>query len=483
MNEEDAQAGLGAQVAARATVLDWLREGARVAALREPRWQGLEARPVTLLWLVVAASLVSCAMEWALTPKPATLDWHAFLTGWMDVVITLWLCWIVARSRQAHTASAATLTALLWAATLGLTVLGGVAMAALEAVAGPRPEWRLSLQWLAWGLPLAWSGLTQVRLLWRVAGTGLARGATLLLTGLSLAVSGWLAPPANYWSYDAASAEAEGQVQTAVAEGDHTYKGLPLTEAVVAAQPLLLADALAAVRPPEPGRVNVFALTYAPYASEDVFMRESAVVAKAMRERFGAGGRIVELVNNPASARRLPWAMPTNLHKAIQHMAAVMDRDRDVLFLHLTSHGGADGVLAADSWPLETGTMTPQLLKRWLDEAGVKWRVVSISACYSGSWVAPLAGEGTLVMTAADADHTSYGCGRRSPLTFFGQAMYVDALYETRSFIAAHAQARRLIEKREVEAGKKDGYSNPQIRQGDSIRRVLEQLERELNGG
>lgn len=126
--------------------------------------------------------------------------------------------------------------------------------------------------------------------------------------------------------------------------------------------------------------------------------------------------------------------------------------------------------------------MTPQLLKKWLDDAGVKWRVISVSACYSGSWIEPLAGDGTLVMTAADADHTSYGCGRRSPLTFFGQAMYVDALYETRSFTAAHAQARRLVEAREVKAGKKDGYSNPQIRVGEGVRPVLERLAREQGG-
>jgi hypothetical protein len=82
-----------------------------------------------------------------------------------------------------------------------------------------------------------------------------------------------------------------------------------------------------------------------------------------------------------------------------------------------------------------------------------------------------------LVMTAADATHTSYGCGSRSPLTFFGQAMYVDALKETWSFQQAHAQARQLIEVREKEAGKTDGYSNPQIREGAAIGEVLKRLE------
>jgi hypothetical protein len=109
----------------------------------------------------------------------------------------------------------------------------------------------------------------------------------------------------------------------------------------------------------------------------------------------------------------------------------------------------------------------------------VRWRVISISACFSGSWIAPLAGDGTLVMTAADATHTSYGCGSKSPLTFFGQAMYVDALKTTWSFEKAHAEARELITRREKEAGKTDGYSNPQIGEGEGIRLQLLRLQAE----
>ena len=57
--------------------------------------------------------------------------------------------------------------------------------------------------------------------------------------------------------------------------------------------------------------------------------------------------------------------------------------------------------------------------------------------------------------------------------------MYVDALRSTWSFEDAHAQARKLIETREQTAGKKDGYSNPQISVGAGIRPVLERLQAE----
>jgi hypothetical protein len=83
-------------------------------------------------------------------------------------------------------------------------------------------------------------------------------------------------------------------------------------------------------------------------------------------------------------------------------------------------------------------------------------------------------------MTASDVEHTSYGCGSRSELTFFGRAMYDEQLRQTRSFEQAHAAARALIEQREREAGKTDGYSNPQIAMGDEMRQHLDTLQTQL---
>jgi hypothetical protein len=147
--------------------------------------------------------------------------------------------------------------------------------------------------------------------------------------------------------------------------------------------------------------------------------------------------------------------------------------------IHLTSHGGRDGKLAAEFWPLDVDSLTPQLLKTWLDEAGIRYRVISVSACYSVSWIEPLSDPGTLVMTAADASHTSYGCGSGSELTYFGRALFDEQLRHTASFEKAHAAAPIVIEQREREAGKSDGYSNPQIRVGDRIRARLAELEAE----
>jgi hypothetical protein len=254
-----------------------------------------------------------------------------------------------------------------------------------------------------------------------------------------------------------------------------------LTQELIEEQAPLLAAQLKALKPQRPGVVDMYTITFAPFGGEDVFKRESGMVAEVMAQRFDAAGRGLQLINHEQTVAEFPWATQTNLRRAILGVAAIMNRDEDVLFIHLTSHGASNGELAASFGPLDVAPVAPEQLKGWLDEAGIRYRVLSISACFAGNWIAPLAADGTLVMTASDADHTSYGCGSKSDLTFFGRAMYDEQLRTaTLSFEQAHAASRNIILQRENEAGKTDGYSNPQIKVGAAIRPVLARLEQRL---
>jgi hypothetical protein len=343
---------------------------------------------------------------------------------------------------------------------------GGLAVVLVQAGVAPgRVGWQI-----LYGCCLLVATLLQWLLLARLA-PGRPRVVALALLVLVLAmVAGSLVPWRLWYPARTAAAEEAGAVV------------LRLDQPTLEAQAALLPAQAKALLPQRPGLVDLYAITFAPYAGEDVFRRESAMVSEVMAERFDAAGRQLQLVNHAQTAASLPWATPQNLQRAIEAAAARMDREEDVLFLHLTSHGARNGRLAAELWPLEVAPVTPQQLKAWLDAAGVRWRVISISACYSGSWIEPLADEHTLVMTAADAEHTSYGCGRLSELTFFGRAVYDEQLRRhTRSFEAAHAAARPLIEQREQQAGKTDGYSNPQIRAGSAIRARLALLQARLD--
>jgi hypothetical protein len=326
--------------------------------------------------------------------------------------------------------------------------------------------------WVVFGLGCAWMVLALVRFTAREAGARwrLAIFAPAFVALLTLTFWQSLNTQDRMWQPDATSASTEPE-----------RPRMQLTQELFEEQQALWERTAAALPAGKPGQTNVYGLVFAPYASEDVFLRESNMVTQLLEERFDAKGRVIHLMNHATTAETLPWATPLNLQRAIAALAARMDRENDVLIVYLTSHGARDHKLAAAHWPLAVPWLTPEELREALDEAGIRHRVVAVSACYSGGWIEPLANENTLVMTAADATHTSYGCGRLSELTFFGRAMFNEELRKTRSFETAFAAAVPLIKQREIEAGKEDGFSNPQIRVGEKIRPVLDQLAQRLD--
>jgi hypothetical protein len=253
---------------------------------------------------------------------------------------------------------------------------------------------------------------------------------------------------------------------------------LRLTEEVLAAQSLLLDKQLAALLPGGKTGSELYFVGFAGDATQDVFMRELTAIERLMSERFGAAGRTVTLVNNPRTATSQPFATATNLDRAIGRVGRVMNRDEDVLFLYLTSHGSPEHLLAVDNGPLELDGLTPELVRRMLQKSGATWKVIVVSACYAGGFIAPLKDDNTLIVTAADATRESFGCSSGEKFTWFGKAYFDEALRRSFSFTAAFTQARETIRKWEAEQG--ETPSNPQIWVGKKIERKLVQLENRL---
>lgn len=248
-----------------------------------------------------------------------------------------------------------------------------------------------------------------------------------------------------------------------------------VTEKALYAQPDLLRRRLAALAPGRAGSQDLYFVGVAGYASEDVFGHEVLVIRDLFERRFGAAGRSVVLVNNPDTALQEPVATLTSLERTLKRIGQLMKRDQDVLFLYLTSHGSEDHRFAIELPPLRLRDLDPQALKQMLDAAGIQWRVVVVSACYSGGFIAPLRDEHTLVITAADPVHTSFGCGAESDFTYFGKAYFDEALRKTYSFTQAFERARRSIETREKAESLTP--SNPQIFVGALMQEKLRQLE------
>ena len=81
-----------------------------------------------------------------------------------------------------------------------------------------------------------------------------------------------------------------------------------------------------------------------------------------------------------------------------------------------------------------------------LARSGMRYRMVVIPTCYSGVFIPRLANPDALVVTAADANHPSFGCRDEAKWTYFGNAFFNAALRWTKSlqdaFFGARARQR-----------------------------------------
>jgi hypothetical protein len=241
----------------------------------------------------------------------------------------------------------------------------------------------------------------------------------------------------------------------------------PSPEQVMYAQPRILRDALAKLGPRVPGKPNLYLLVFAGDGGENVFRNEAEYAARLFTERFGPSAHSLVLENNPASLDTHALADWSNLERALDGLHKVMNPEQDILLLYVTSHGSEDHTLLVDMDPLPLDQIGAHDLAGILAAHSFPWKVLVINACYSGGFVPTLRGPGTLVLTAARADRSSFGCGSESDLTYFGHAWLVDALNHTDNFVDAFKQASGEIQQWEMQD--KLTPSEPQIDIGRGI--------------
>ena len=231
-----------------------------------------------------------------------------------------------------------------------------------------------------------------------------------------------------------------------------------------------------------PGLTDLYFVGFAPYGRQDVFRKDVEAAQKVMDTRWRTETRSVVLVNNPQTLLTAPFATVTNLRETLNEIGAIIDPEDDVVMLYLVSHGSADHQLTAEQWPLSLMELTPGGLKQLLDDAGIKWRIIVVSACYSGGYIRPLQNDHTLIVTASQADRISFGCGDRSDSTFFGEAFFQQGLAKAESIDAAFEIARIRVNDRE----RREGHSppsNPQMFVGDAMAEKMKTLRKRGAGG
>jgi len=241
-------------------------------------------------------------------------------------------------------------------------------------------------------------------------------------------------------------------------------------ESLLYGQPAEISAAVGRVAPAVPGKSHMFFVGFSGVGEQAVFKREALYAQQVFADKFGTADRSVELINDVRDRDTYPLATVSGLGQTVKLIADRMDTDEDVLVVMLSSHGSEDG-LAVSNGSLPLAQLAPADLQEILDDARIKWRVIIVSACYAGVFLDELKSDTTLIITAADAEHSSFGCDDSRELTWFGEAFLRDSLPKAPSFEAAFRNAAALIRKRET--AEHQVHSNPQLFIGARIREKL----------
>ena len=328
-------------------------------------------------------------------------------------------------------------------------------------------------------MEVPWSAFDALMILWvfafsvRCVALALSQGQPgrwmrALAGGLLLIAPMWYAPsiaPNDGWWKETASDGA-----------DPRYPN-PASEPVLAAQARVLDDALSALEDERSNTTDLYFVGFAGDAREDVFRKDVVAAQKVMDERWGTNGRSVLLINNPRTLLESPAATVTNLRETLNEIGATIDKDEDIVMLYLASHGSRSHVLEVALPPLELAPLSATTLRGLLDASGIRWRIVVISACFSGGFIDALKDDNTLVLTASASDRSSFGCGNQSDSTFFGEALFQHGFAQSDSVLAAFESAKERVAAREKE-GKFKPPSDPQLSVGPAMAEKLKELDR-----
>jgi Peptidase C13 family len=123
---------------------------------------------------------------------------------------------------------------------------------------------------------------------------------------------------------------------------------------------------------------ETYIVSFGLFGPESVFASEAEKAAEILRARLQPDARLLVRFNH----KRGGSATSATLAAALRSAGHAMDLEKDVLVVFLTSHGSPDGLAVVAGRRSET--LSPRSFRSMLNASGARYRVVIISACYSG---------------------------------------------------------------------------------------------------
>ncbi len=280
----------------------------------------------------------------------------------------------------------------------------------------------------------------------------------------------------GWWEYDKYVGLTKPKKNTASKQKKKKHLN---AEKIYYSQPALLNKSLASLKPSVPGTPDLYLISFASYGEQNVFMKEAQFSNKLFDKQLGTKGRSLILINNPKLAHTVPLASVTNLERSIEYIGNIMDKNDDILFLFLTSHGSKEYELSVSLRGLPLNDLPSKKLADILKNSEIKWKVIVVSSCYSGGFIKDLKDPNTLIMTASKDDHVSFGCSDDADFTYFGRALFKKAIPAAKTFIKAFAQAKKYVAQWERE--EQYDHSQPQLWTTEEIEAKLANWRKTLN--
>ena len=154
--------------------------------------------------------------------------------------------------------------------------------------------------------------------------------------------------------------------------------------------------------------------------AEPVYDRDVNALSKAFSNRLGSS-RSTAKFGYTSNALKRP--SPKNVNTAIAQVSTKARDGTDVVIVFLTTHG-TESLLAVKSSANEKVVgVSADALNDFLKPAQNDQQIIILQACYSGSLIKGLKHPNRIIMTAAAADRTSFGCSPDSRNTWFTKAM------------------------------------------------------------
>ena len=189
-------------------------------------------------------------------------------------------------------------------------------------------------------------------------------------------------------------------------------------------------------------------------------------VAAAFLHAGFRGENMAQLSVNPGSD---PGVAPTNSAN-FEYMAQYVTTGAPGCLFYFSSHGSQQGIAFGFNETLDPGSLS-RLINAW---CGERPTVVIVSACHSGVFVPALSGPNRMVLTAARADRSSFGCGGTDRYPYFDECV-LNVLPQSTDFLSLANNAQACVSRREAETNASPP-SEPQLTVGNQVQGTLSAL-------